>query len=518
MSRKGKQFLVAILSVALLIRLYIAWRPVPFLMKLNLSDDAFYYFVIARHVVNGQGSTFDGLTLTNGYHPLWLLSILPVFALRNLGPDMRVHLVLSLGALLDVLTCYLLYRVASRMSMRSAAGLIAALFYGLNTMNTLQAVNGLETGLAGTLVAASWWGALRLEERPTLGRAAGWGVLVGLMLLARTDYVILALCLGLYLLVRLPVKTGVRAVMAAAAVSVIVASPWLVWSQVHVGSVMQVSGVAVPYAVHQRHIMRHGHSLQAWISGALNTLLYHQSWLRGDFTGTPPLVGLAWWAVVAVAGGRSWLRGNFTWIWPWLPMAVAATGLVLVHTLIRWYPRPWYFVASAQALAVGLGVGIVEMSKTGPLLTWGRRASSLALTILIFASLASWVLIWQIGLYPWQDRMLAATNWITHNTPEDEIVASLNAGIYGYYSEHTVVNLDGVVNPAAYAAIRERRLFSYMQTASVYHFIDFDHALNNEYGVFMGAGYPEGLVYVGQAAPEPYPGLGVLRAYRVMAP
>src|SRR4051794_27350134 len=34
-------------------------------------DDAYSYPVIALHAIQGRFSTFDGLTRTNGYHPLW---------------------------------------------------------------------------------------------------------------------------------------------------------------------------------------------------------------------------------------------------------------------------------------------------------------------------------------------------------------------------------------------------------------------------------------------------------------
>ena len=37
-------------------------------------DDAFYYFQIARNFADGKFSTFDdGITRTNGYHPVWML-------------------------------------------------------------------------------------------------------------------------------------------------------------------------------------------------------------------------------------------------------------------------------------------------------------------------------------------------------------------------------------------------------------------------------------------------------------
>ena len=50
-------------------------------------DDSFYYFQIAKNFADGQFSTFDGgITRTNGYHPVWALSITPfywIFDLEN---------------------------------------------------------------------------------------------------------------------------------------------------------------------------------------------------------------------------------------------------------------------------------------------------------------------------------------------------------------------------------------------------------------------------------------------------
>lgn len=68
--------------IVILTGLYI-YRPIlilPFfeknvakLMIYNLfSNDAFYYFEIAKNIVEDSYSSFDGLIETNGYHPLWL--------------------------------------------------------------------------------------------------------------------------------------------------------------------------------------------------------------------------------------------------------------------------------------------------------------------------------------------------------------------------------------------------------------------------------------------------------------
>ena len=45
-----------------------------------VPDDAFYYLEIARRLRTAGRSTFDGINATNGYHPLWLLFLIPLWA------------------------------------------------------------------------------------------------------------------------------------------------------------------------------------------------------------------------------------------------------------------------------------------------------------------------------------------------------------------------------------------------------------------------------------------------------
>ena len=62
-----------------------AWYMLARLDLINLirdlsTDDAFYYFQIARNLAEGKFSTFDGgITRTNGYHPIWLFLITPFY-------------------------------------------------------------------------------------------------------------------------------------------------------------------------------------------------------------------------------------------------------------------------------------------------------------------------------------------------------------------------------------------------------------------------------------------------------
>jgi len=95
-----------IIAAGLAVRLIIAWLPVTTLIPHTLPDDAFIYFVIARNIAAGLGATFDGVKPTNGFHFLWALLIAPIFRFAPNG-DLAAHLVLTLGAVCDVVAGWL---------------------------------------------------------------------------------------------------------------------------------------------------------------------------------------------------------------------------------------------------------------------------------------------------------------------------------------------------------------------------------------------------------------------------
>jgi hypothetical protein len=62
-----------------------------------VPDDAFYYFKIAENVTRGYFFSFDTVTETNGFHPLWLFVIVPIISLfgKSLLPILLVEAFLA---------------------------------------------------------------------------------------------------------------------------------------------------------------------------------------------------------------------------------------------------------------------------------------------------------------------------------------------------------------------------------------------------------------------------------------
>src|SRR5215510_10767994 len=88
------------------------------------QDDGYYYLQIARHLASGDGSTFDGMHPTNGYHPLWLLCLVPVFWATHSSAAALVVGVILQALFLAAATCLLFHTV--RRSCGRPSGILAA--------------------------------------------------------------------------------------------------------------------------------------------------------------------------------------------------------------------------------------------------------------------------------------------------------------------------------------------------------------------------------------------------------
>lgn len=190
--KKAKRLLFGLLIIAAIFRFWVSWQPIETLITKNVPDDAFYYFVIARNVTNLDSVSLDGVGITNGFHPLWLVLILPVFMWTPVGAELPVHLALSLASLIDLGSVFLLARLAAKLLHGWRGGLIASAIYALNPFVILQVTNGLETSLGIFtallfLIAYHDW----LKSAPEGKGAIRVGFFAALMFLARTDYILL---------------------------------------------------------------------------------------------------------------------------------------------------------------------------------------------------------------------------------------------------------------------------------------------------------------------------------------
>jgi len=185
----------------LAVTLYVALAPEDTLLKWFSSDDGFFYFQVARHILSGAGISFDGISLTNGFHPLWLLLCLPIFALSRGDLIVPLRAVVGVFGLLQFLTILVVYRTLVKRISHNLAFLLAV-FLGFNwvTYNSLF-TGGLESALAFFLVTCLWSAGLSLSTtRPKKLTQWMWiGFLAGLTVLSRLDTIFLVVFVGVWL-------------------------------------------------------------------------------------------------------------------------------------------------------------------------------------------------------------------------------------------------------------------------------------------------------------------------------
>ena len=138
---------ILFLALNLIPHFYIALNPSANLLNWYLTDDAFYYFKVAQNITEGQGITFDGIAPTNGFHPLWMLVCVPIFALARFDLYLPLRVLIVVQALLNALSGYFLFRLFSEHLNKVIGWVIAFFWMFLPAIHGITTKLGLETGL-----------------------------------------------------------------------------------------------------------------------------------------------------------------------------------------------------------------------------------------------------------------------------------------------------------------------------------------------------------------------------------
>lgn len=150
-----------------------------------VPDDAFYYFGIAEQWAKTGQSTFDGVNLTNGYHPLWQgLLIIPAYWVSDIESFARMAS--AAGVALVFFSAVLLSRTLKNQGKPMTFFPYLWIFATL----ALASVYGLESPLSLALFSALIFFFPARPEDFTVKRAMSCGLISGLLFLSRIDALI----------------------------------------------------------------------------------------------------------------------------------------------------------------------------------------------------------------------------------------------------------------------------------------------------------------------------------------
>ena len=504
----------------------LALRPAAHVYDMPLTEDGYYSLTVARNLAAGRGLTIDGVTLTNGFQPLFTMLEAMAFALSAGDDALAMRFVIVLAWLAHVMGALVVAQVArdawSTLEVSGPAArheqdlraALAAFLYLAAPLMFNHAYNGLETACVAFFYAAAWRWAQIGRDRSWLGLAA-FGALIGMMVLARIDAAFLALVLGLNEL-RRSVRRGFAVMLARGAmmggVAVLVSSPWWIYNLVQFGSPMPTSGTAQQNWALEWLRFEHAEwalrvvlfpwlfagAYEAWLSLDIAWPLSPAGYVTVTATGVARAAALVV-ACVALIGylrrvapaelaaaprdaaeriGRSREFANC--------FLIAFAGLALYYMLsfvAYWFYYRYFFPLTLFAVLAAAIAGARFALRRSSV---GARAVQYSVLAVLAIQLGALVILAQSGRgiagnTVYHDQIALVRQYV----PNDDFVAAGQSGTLGFFRDR-VINADGKVNLPALAW--QDRMWEYLRRRDVKWFVDWPHYVNKYLDVPLGPG------------------------------
>jgi hypothetical protein len=523
--QKVKKYRVEVffLLLALIPALYIAFGNPNTILDWYSSDDGFLYFQVARNLAAGHGFTFDGINPTNGFHPLWLFVLTPVFALAQLDLLLPLRVLIIVSALLSAGSAILLYRILRRFTIDGVASLVAALWIVLPRIHDLTMHAGVEAGVNAFSLLLFWHLLISFPADRTKPRALRQLIALGfvgtLVVLARLDNIFIVGLGGLWLWLRLwqsykksgklnPWLWRLQTGLAFFGPIALVMTLYLAWNLISFGTPTPISG-----------------EVKLWWGTLKNTVYGFPVNGMTDFVGqfftddpelgpwsllTAPLYAIAEWllvvtgqaisvasrrvALLAIGGIVAALVGVVIWLQrEFVSKSARALGLlpffIACFIQIAYYKfagsvaqQPWYWISEMIFLLFVLGLLLDAFRRIiadrQPKVS--RISSPLGYAILGLLAILYLAFIQTAVRAPGDGGnhfYIDRARWLESNTEPGARIAITGAGNLAYFiQDRTIVNMDGLMNTYDYLlALQSGQGAQYLAELGV------DYIFGNEY-------------------------------------
>ncbi|MBN1491129.1 MAG: hypothetical protein JXA69_14545 [Phycisphaerae bacterium] len=447
-----------VLSLVLIGHTAFALVAPPELLVTKLPDDAWYFIKIAQNYSSGLGWTFDGLNETNGFQPLWTWLLAGLYSIVPQCPTLAYRLALIVQIIFIAISALLLLYTQSRILSPGLLVVSMAVFaFYVPTFH-----NGMESAILVLTLSLLYFFTHQAYDRSTLSiaQAAVLGCVLGLAVLARLDMVFLVIPLAvlLYLRVARPGKNHhdvLRFALPFFGGLCGFLLPYLLYNAAYYGTVMPISGAlktSFPYPGFYTWILR--------VRGNAVLLALAAIWL---------MVGWYYRRRIPTTQGCTAevierMRFQFDIV------SVLAIYVVLhgAHTILfmRWGVFFWHFASYQWFACILAPVLMVLILERIPRRVRGSISTIIIALILVGCARHAAALPTRGQI--WKAQSYAAALWARGALPADTVLAMSDAGVFGYFSQRRVINLDGIVNNIEYQeALRDGRLRSYLNDRGV---------------------------------------------------
>ena len=437
-------------------------------------EDAFYALSCARQLALGHGFSVDGVHPTNGVQPLICLLDAPCFWFSD-DRWVGVRLTLVLAGVIQFACILVLARLLSQIRVANSDGagsragstdlrvtspMVGALVWVIAAPLLVHNVNGLETGLYALCILAcvSVYHSI-LESGWSSRRAIGFGILLGLTVLARIDAVLFVASFALWELWR-GKKKSLQAVLIFGLVAVVVSAPWWLYNYSNFGSLMPISGQSEGLG---KPIVENLLQSAAALFDMLTVFFYHRYYSWDTWVTVAAFVGIAFlWvytaAKIRVLGG---LRAAHTL----MPLVVFSIALLIYYNFF--FSAPHFLARYLHPVRILVLIGFCIgspfiMGKIGRICRYG-------IYLFISAGIAFGTQRY-INDFTGEGTsdFYAMGQWASKHEGR---IGMGQSGTAGFIASN-IVNLDGKVNPDALRARKAGRIGEYIANEHIEYLAD----------------------------------------------
>lgn len=431
----------------------------PYLAERPLTEDGFYSLKIAWNIGTGKGVTYNFDQPTTGFQPLYVI-LLSIVAFINsvLGGDKIsfLRLVILCSGIIALFLTYLFYRflmLLNDQKNRKIIYIIISLLVLFNFKLFLNLFNGMETGLYMIFLVLSISQTHKIiEEEKKKFRMLRFGLTLGLTVLARNDFILIASIILLTLTATRRIRLKDLAFISL--ILFLVICPWLAYIFSVQGSIIPTSAAVQSgltsyelsyridqffYSIFTNYIpfIHSGQtqSIAVYIL-ALVFFLYLYKFQK-------PLIK----SFIEIPVIKYWLVGI----------------LITSFVYLVFASQPYFFF---RYLSIHMVISIPFL-----ILLIKRFLTIRSLKVKnIFVVIVVGIFFINAGYYFHYPKVVSGLalrpGYIKKHFNESNKIGMPQSGISGYFFDN-VINLDGKVNYSALEAIKSNRLFDYIEEENI---------------------------------------------------
>lgn len=504
MKNKTLKIFYILIFFQIILKCFLITKNIDVLIEKYLCDDAFYYHSIAQNIINGKGIVFNEGIFTNGFHPLYLIILLPIHYLFSPNLIIPIYFSMGINSIFSILTSIFIFKTVKRIFNEFFA-LITAIIWLFSPTIIFLSLSGLETSLQVFLISLLTYLTVKKDklENFTIKESFYFGLLNGLIFLSRMDGIFFIFCFFLkvfYDKIQIMSRSknrnllyNFKDLLLIGFFSFLCVFPWLLWSYIKCGSIYPVSGNAV--RLFPGHTILNGFKISfremmgyfgANRIARFNSILFYSMIIIIVIS----FVGIFLFDIAFIK--KTVKKFNFLI----LNFVIFFIYYIVVHRHFQlWYFHYPYFVFGLIIPPIILqNIQNFFRSIENKLYKYHEQTNKKFIFIkknmtnigngvfilfLFTTFIISGTIQYSYGWWPCEKSKYESSLWINQNISEDEKIGSFNTGIIQYFSiNHDVINLDGVVNYETYNYRLNNSIENFILSNNISYLIDTENVIN----------------------------------------